>query len=377
MSRRLVVAAGLSVCGTTWAAPVEGWDWRARARVQLSHDHFEGVYTRSGGTQRASYLRRANVQALAESPQGIQATLGLQADSDGAWTVDNAHLTWPLRGGAAAPMSIRLGRFDPDFGLEPSGSSSWTVGIERSAIWDLAPDITDGTEAFGGQWQATGAPWHTSASFQDRRDHRSAAVRVAWAPIHAPGRVLHLGLSAASSQGWRGPGSVRTRLGVRGVSEHPDGQRSSLATAGDYAGDRAWAVEGLVIRGAWSVQAEWLRRDLRPAVPGIAARIATGHYVQLAWTLTGQSRSYALDGARLRSPRTDASGTTPWEVFVRRDTLSVRNALSARVHAIGVNVYPSARWRLSANVLEARAGQALDAGDRPGRALSLRTQWVY
>lgn len=369
----LLLAAGPAVPA---AAPLEP-EWSLRGRLQVSHDRYDGVYSGSGQTRSASFVRRGNIVLGAQWSGGTQAVLGVQADSDLKLAVDNAYLAWRSVPGERLAIQGRLGRFDPDFGLEPSGSASWIVGIERSAFWDLAPDAGDGATSGGLQLRATGDGWHGSASLFDKHGYRSSVARAAWQPLNGAGRLLHLGVSAAATQGWRGDGRIRSRLAVRGVSEHEDGHRPTLAGAANFDGDRAWVLESAAVWGAWSAQAEWLRRSLRAAAPTAADRVAKGHYVQLAWTPTGQSRAYDAEGARFRGLRPGAQGPAVWEVFARHDRLAVRGARAAAVTAVGVNVYASRQWRVSANLLHARSDRRNDAGDSRGRALSLRAQWLY
>lgn len=369
----LFLAAGQAMPAAAFVEP----EWSLRGRLQVSDDRYDGVYSASGQTRNASFVRRGNMVLGAQWPGGTQAVLGVQADSDLKLSVDNAYLAWRGVPGERLAIEGRLGRFDPDFGLEPSGSASWIVGIERSALWDLAPDAGDGATSGGLQLRATGDGWHGSASLFDKHGYRSSVARAAWQPLNRAGRLLHLGVSAAATQGWRDDGRIRSRLAVRGVSEHDDGHRPTLAGAADFDGDRAWVLESAAVWGAWSVQAEWLRRSLRAAATTAADRVAKGHYIQLAWTPTGQSRAYDPEGARFRGLRPGAQGPAIWEVFARHDRMAVRGARAAAVTAVGVNVYASRQWRVSANLLHARSDRRNDADDSRGRALSLRAQWLY
>lgn len=371
------IAMLLVAAWTMTAAAKADPEWSLRGRLQLSHDRYQGVYSNSGQTRSASFIRRGNAVLGARWSNGAQAVLGIQLDSDGQLAVDNAYLAWRATLGPGPKVEGRLGRFDPDFGLEPSGSSSWTVGIERSALWDLAPDVGDGAQSGGVQVRASGEGWHGSASTFDKKGYQSHVVRLAWQPIAKAGQLLHLGASAATAVGWQGDGRVRTRLAVRGVSEHHDGRRSTLASSANFDGDRSRAVEGAAVWGAWSVQVEWLRRDLRASTPTTSDRVASGHYIQIAWTASGQSRSFDPEGARFRGLRPGTEGPGIWEVFARQDRLAVRGQNTAALTTLGVNVYPRSQWRFSANLMQARSDSPNNLNDPRGRALSLRAQWLY
>ncbi len=372
-----LAAAAIFATAITPVAAAEEPQWRLRARAQFSHDRFDGVYSRSGNAASASFLRRGNLLLTAQWPQGLRAALGVQADSAWHVSVDNAYLAWQQERAAHPAFAVRLGRFDPDFGLEPSGSSSWTLGIERSSLWDLAPDVGDGADAGGIQVRATGSGWHASSSLFWRDGYRSGVARAAWMAADDRGRRIHLGLSAAATEGWQGAGTIRTRWGVRGVSEDDDGRRFTLAGPGAFDDDRAWVIESAAVWGVWSVQAEWLRRQMRRADALGADRRAEGHTVQLAWTVSGQPRGYEEDGARFRGVRPGRGEAAAWEIFARHDRLAVRDARAGETSVIGINHYPSSQWRWSANLLWARTNAVPTAPTERGRAMTLRAQWVY
>ena len=93
---------------------------------------------------------------------------------------------------------------------------------------------------------------------------------------------------------------------VRGVSEAPEGRRSTLGAAAvppdAYRGDTALGVEAAWQQGRWLLQAEALQRRLG-AGNGVAARSARGAYVQAAWSITGEARRHDEERARFGRAR--------------------------------------------------------------------------
>ncbi len=359
---------------TTSAAP--RLDWKLDGRAQLDHARFDGVYTDTGASANAFYLRRVNLGATVRWHPQWRAAAELEADSDGDIALDSAFVGWAPRPG----LQLRLGRIDPDFGLDQATSTSWTLGTERSALWDLAPDVADSNAGVGLRADGHGRRWHASGGLYDKRDHRALVARGVWMPAVGRGTVLQLGASAAHSGDWRGNGRIRTRLGVRGVSEDPAGRRSTLGAAAAlpdaYRGDTAFGLEAAWQHGRWLLQAEALQRRLG-AGDGVAARTARGAYVQAAWSITGEARRHDEERARFGRARPLDTRWGAWEVFGRIDQLGVQGGGDATVHTVGVGWTAAEHWRALLNLHHGRSDDANAAGKRSGLGLSARVQAVF
>lgn len=343
-------------------------------RLQEDHTRFGGVSTRTGATASATYARRAELSLgwRLDKDWQLSATLGYEDDG---WIVDTAAVRWRWAEG----LSLRAGRIDPDVGLDNANSSSWTAGIERSAIYDLAPGVADAEEGFGLRADAHADGWHASLGVYDKRSRQALVGRAVW--MHRwGGGVLQLGGSAALASGDVDDGRIRTRLGLRGVSEDPAGRRSDLAPAvarpGGYDGDRVTALEAAVQHGPWLLQAEWLGRRL-DALGGAPARSVSGHSVQLAWSPDGQARRHDERAARFGRPDGDSRRQGRWEVFVRLDALDGVDGLEAQVHTLGASWFLDRHWRVSANLVSNRSNDANAVGDRRGSGWVLRGQAVF
>ncbi|KNZ32343.1 MAG: hypothetical protein AD742_11130 [Methylibium sp. NZG] len=354
-------------------------EWSFGARVQLDHSRFNGVYSRDGAWHGATYLRRANLEAgLRWHPQW-RASAELELDSDTRLTLNSATVAWEPRDG----LALRLGRIDPDFGLEPSSSSSWTFGIERSAIWDLAPDVADANEGAGLRVDLQGKAfhgWHASAGLYDKRGHRAAVARATGLLFDTPGGRLHVGASLATSQGWRDDGRIRTRLAVRGVTENDLGRRSTFGEPAvppaAFDSDTAFGVEVAWQHGPGMLQAEALQRRLG-GTGGQAGRTAQGAYVLAAWSLTGEPRRYDDKRGRFRGAKPADARWGAWEVFYRLDRLAVNDGGSATVHTAGLGWTATDTWRGMLNVHRAQSDDANALGQTTGRGLSVRLQALF
>lgn len=384
----LAIACGVAAAqertpGAT-AAPDGGkprWSFDIGGRIQFDHDTFDGVYSESGERASETYVRRARIEFSARALEHWTFDLQLAPLEDGSGVLDTLVVAY----GGFDVFEISAGRFKPDFGLEQAISSKWVTGIERSAIWDLAPDAAERGDTWGLDVRTHGARHHASIGLYNKPVGRAQAVRIAYAPLLQPGRVLHLGASFSREGIDVSDGRIRTRLGVRGVTEGERGNRVTLARKvdGAFDGDRAGVLEFAWAQGPFSLQSELLQRRLA-GVGAQPKRIARGQYVQLAWTLTGEPRPYDIDGAKFKEIRPSAPYGA-WETFYRYDRLAVdggpdllKGGVSetrARAHVLGVNWYARRDLKLSLNHLWARTSNPFnDAGDSSGRALSLRLQ---
>ncbi|KPF43316.1 hypothetical protein IP87_17380 [beta proteobacterium AAP121] len=300
----------------------------------------------------------------------------IELDADYKLELDTYALSWRPR----KEFELRLGRIDPDFGMEQSGSGNWTFGVERSAIWDLAPDVADSEGGIGVRADVRGEGWQASGGLYDKRGYTAAVGRAVFMPMNKGRNRLHLGASLARAQGFEDDGRIRTRLGVRGVTEDSAGRRSTLGTAAvlpaTYDGDLAFGLEAAWQVGPLMLQAEGLQRRLA-GNNGQTDRTAQGAYVLAAWSITGEPRRYDEARGRFGSAKPSNERWGAWEVFYRLDGLDVDDGRSATVHTAGIGWTAASTWRAMLNVHSARSGDANRVGDRNGFGMSARLQALF
>ena len=364
---------GTDMTAGTTAGPGSTLDWRFSGRLHFDHSTFNRVYTRDGRSHGSTYLRRADLGASVRWHPTWRASTLLERDGDGRLNWAAASIDWMPREG----LELRVGRIDPDFGMEQSGSSSWSVGVERSSIWDLAPDVADSADGFGLRMDTHDRGWQASAGVYDKRDHNAWVARAVMLPLNRKRMRLHVGASIATTQGWHDDGRIRTRLGVRGVTEHDDGRRSTLGRAARapaaHDNDTAIAIEVAWQKGPWMLQSELLQRRLS-GMNGQPARTAQGAYVQLAWFVTGEQRRYDDRRGRFGGARPAHPDGGAWEMFYRLDGLEVKRARSATVHTAGLSWTAHSTWRAIVSLHRARSGEANDLGQSTGTGVSARLQ---
>ncbi len=279
-----------------------------------------------------------------------------------------------------AGLTLHAGRIDADFGLDNTSSSSWSVGIERSAIWDLAPGVGDVGQGWGLRADGHGPGWHASAGLYDQRDATALVSRTVWMTRPAAARVWQFGASLAHRQGFSDNGRLRSRLGLRGVTEDAAGRRSELASAvaapALYVGDTTMALEAAAQQGPWLLQAEALHRRLQ-ASAGAPGRSAAGQTLQLAWSPSSQPRRHDERAARFGRPEGDGLATGRWELFYRFDLLQGSDGRDAQVHTLGASWFLGSQWRGSVNAVGNRSNDPNRAGKRNGHGWVVRAQAVF
>lgn len=388
------------------------YSFKLGGRLQADFDQFDGVYTNNNNSANEAYFRRAILEL-----SGNYKDWGYVFNydfSDGDNKNSGAHEDWDeasISYTGFAPVKIKMGKFDADFGLEKATSSKWITAIERSAVYDLASWVNDKEDGMGIQVNGTAAGmFYGSASIiqqdvaetedEDGKDANTFNLRGVVAPIVSETEVLHFGLDYAQRSYDDGlyKGKIESRLGVRGVSENTvNSGKLKLADSDSafFEDDQVWGAEFAYMNGPFSVQSEYLSRSLS-GQDANGDREATGYNAQVAYTLTGESRIYKLDGGKFDSIKPADKAMGAWEVFYRYDDVTVEDddnnlgvagvdETSANIHTLGVNWYANEAVKVSLNYLMTKTDnetvavqkRAADADDDSGNAISLRAQYVF
>ncbi len=184
------------------------------------------------------------------------------------------------------------------------------------------------------------------------------AVRAVWTPVKAPGDVIHLGL-AYSQENPRGYSDGRdvhheasARLRARpeaGLTDIRYVDSGALVTADQI---RRTGLEGIWIRGPFSLQAEALRatvtrRDGKPDYTG------SGQYAMASWVLTGESRPYNAGAVANIKPAHNYGAVELLARYSRLD-LDDGSILGGRQHdlTLGANWYLTSHFKFQANYVK-------------------------
>lgn len=103
------------------------------------------------------------------------------------------------------PLKVKVGRFDPDFGLEKATSSKWISTIERSIIYDAGEWVNDRQDGMGVQVSGTSGMFYGSAGINRAKkneddngsNNNTYNMRAVVAPMAEAGNVLHFGVNYA------------------------------------------------------------------------------------------------------------------------------------------------------------------------------------
>lgn len=404
--------------GLEVATTDQNFSFKLGGRLQADYGTFDGFYTKNGDSADAAYFRRAYIEfgGTVYKDWKYQVNYDLSHNSGNAddGYFDEASLSYA----GFKPVVIRAGRFDEDFGLEKATSSKWVTGIDRNAAYEVADWIHSHANGMGIQASSVVgdmAYLSASVSSKDINDKNGKGVkqfnaRAVFAPMHDTGNVLHLGLDYAvrDLKDTAFDSRIRPRLGVRGVSTNggndagANGNRATFGggvgldsgslTANDaYDTDTVFGGEFAFARGPLSLQGEYLNRKLKADSSAYQDVKASGFYGQVAYTLTGESRVYKLDGAKFDTIKPENKQYGAWEVFYRYDNITVddknvvRNTgtrevgdAKANLNIIGVNWYANEAVKISANYIKAKTDKIVNAaGDDSGDAIVARVQYVF
>ncbi len=236
----------------------------------------------------------------------------------------------------AWPLSVTVGQFKETLGLESLMSSNDMTFIERALGTRVFHDFGGGGDGrrvgvslhtYGHElWTASAAVFGKGAAGNEfGKDQDSDPLvftgRVTLAPIHAEGRVVHLGFGGSWLK-FDDPTAVRFRM----VPEARMGESVRLIDTGPLPDTRTVVrlmPEAAVLYGPFSLQGEYLRAQLF----GQDDRDFDSWYVQGTWTITGEPREYDFEEGVFKNPHphrvVGKGGVGAWEVAARYSTLDL------------------------------------------------------
>ncbi|EOY6415837.1 outer membrane porin OprP [Pseudomonas aeruginosa] len=385
------------------------FSFKLGGRLQADYGRFDGYYTNNGNTADAAYFRRAYLEfggtVYRDWKYQINYDLSRNVGNDSAGYFDEASVTYT----GFNPVNLKFGRFYTDFGLEKATSSKWVTALERNLTYDIADWVNDNvgtgiqaSSVVGGMAFLSGSVFSENNNDTDGDSVKRYNLRGVFAPLHEPGNVVHLGLQYAyrdledSAVDTR----IRPRMGMRGVSTNGGNDAGSNGNRGLFGGssaveglwkdDSVWGLEGAWALGAFSAQAEYLRRTVKAERDREDLK-ASGYYAQLAYTLTGEPRLYKLDGAKFDTIKPENKEIGAWELFYRYDSIKVEDDnivvdsatrevgdAKGKTHTLGVNWYANEAVKVSANYVKAKTDKISNAnGDDSGDGLVMRLQCVF
>ncbi|MGA4634389.1 OprO/OprP family phosphate-selective porin [Pseudomonas solani] len=403
--------------GLEVATTDKSFAFKLGGRLQADYGRFDGLYTRNGDTGDAAYFRRAYLElsgiAYTDWAYAVaydfSENSGNSSGAANSGNFDEASISYT----GFNPITIRVGRFDPDFGLEKATSSKWVTALERNAMNEVIDWANTHQDGLGVQVQALISNYayvSTSLTSKDANDDEGDSVkqfnaRGVFAPMAEAGNVLHFGVNFAQRKLDDVAGAdvrYRSRLGMRGVDTNGGNASGNLGNRAVLAGtnsatsfwddDTAFGLEAAFASGPFSIQGEWMKRETDSA--GAQSDLeADGFYVQAAYTLTGEARGYKMGKFDAIKPANKQTGA--WEIYYRYDSISADNDQAvlaaanqtflrdaedteAKVHNIGVNWYANEAVKISGMYTKAKTDHFTNrAGDDSGDGFVVRAQYVF
>lgn len=268
-------------------------------------------------------------------------------------------------------LQITLGNQKQNMSMELQESTNDIMFIERSLVNGLTEKTFN--RALGLDLKSSGKDWSVQLGIygDDPTSYKNAgdegwgvSSRATYTPIHTKNQVLHIG----GSVGYRGMDADDVKLGYE--TTHMSNLYLTKATVANVNGMTMGIAELAYMYGPFSLQSEyahmWLDRDAGESGVNFDA-----WYVQAAWTLTGESRSYkGSDGEfkRLKSSQEfgfgQGSGWGAFELALRydEDDLNSGDIVGGTEKAFTF----AANWYLNQNVrLMADYRNAFDVSNSP------------
>lgn len=255
---------------------------------------------------------------------------------------------------------IRIGHFKPAFSMEELTSANDITFIERSSVvgsFSTGEQIGAGFFTHGQNWSAAAGMFNDDAGVGSSDDEAwSIAGRITATPVNKDGAVVHLGASAS----YREPDQANDTFDFDAKAENAlqtVDSVSAVITDGDNA--TLYGLEAAAALGPVSVQGEYLMANVENRAgqdPDF-----NGGYAQLAWTVTGESRSYkaakgAFGGIKPARPFDPSNGGYgALELAARYSHLDLNdssiNGGEMNNVTFGVNWYLNNYMRLMANYI--------------------------
>ena len=379
-------------------------------RVQLDYSQFDGIYSEDGRTEEAAYFRRAYLELTGVAFSDWDYTFNYDFSHNSGSREDGYIHEASVEYTGLPVVDIKLGRFDPEFGLEKATGSKYVTALERNPGYEMSSWVNSHQNGFVARVAAQPSDWAYASATLARKegnadgDHVGQVNgRAVFAPRHSSGDVLHFGVNVARRDldGIRNADvRYRSRLNIRGVDTdggHDAGSNGRVnefggtddRSSGDWSHEQVWGLEAAWAQGPVSVQGEYLTRRSYADAEGLEGIRGDAWFAQVAYTLTGEAREYKLGRFGQIKPERKRIGA--WEVFYRYDHLAVDDPATdeasrtpmvgtarACVHNLGLNWYASDAIRVSGMYVRAKLdNRRNEAGDRRGDGLVVRAQYAF
>ena len=340
---------------TSYTSPA-GYQAKIGGNYQYDYNHFSDDARLEKDNSGNEHFRRKEFSATFGKKDTFDATVGYDFFSK-LWLDVFARLETKAVFGQDYGK-IRLGYMRVPVGLEGVISSSYA-----SFLMEGSPVSQALTES-----RRTGVDWsierpnyalqvgaYGGKDLQGDNPGTTQAMRAVWIPVRTDLDVLHFALSAAneSPRGYHDGRDVSFSPSVR-FRARPEAALTSvrLVDTGTMTGvDRIMrgGLEGLWLHGPLTVQGEALQAHVA-RTDGLPSYSANGQYLLAAYTLTGESRPYSVNGLGSIQP---SHGYGAIELVSRYSHLDLNDGTVKGGHqddwTVGANWYLTKHFKMLAN----------------------------
>lgn len=366
----------------------DGNSFEFGGRIMIDYDLYDGIYNfgNDGDDGSEGEFRRTRLEL--EGTVGEDWLYVFVIDIDDQDSEASVNDGWIGYTGWGPTLSV--GKFKEPFSLERLTSSKWITFDERSLLQDA---IFAGQPDFAGIMLSgynAGISW-AGGVFDDGdedgagEDSYALTGRVAGAPTFGENHFLHLGAAVSDRNVDDDTGSygVDSDLSVHTLSDTP------VLFDGTPVDDlMQYGLEAAYVLGPFSVQGEYI--DVSgDGADGNPDADVSGYYAQIAYTLTGEPRTYKPESAAFDKIE-PAGAYGAWEIAARHAKLEGDvdglDDPELEVLTLGLNWYANENVKFMLNYLMADSENAVfpvgDAltpivGEDDGDAITLRAQYVW
>jgi len=304
---------------------------------------------------------------------------------------------------AALPFdsSITFGHFKTYNSIEELTSDRFILFMERAAFTEaftVDRQLGTGLQIKKEHWTASAGVFATAPeAFQAdfRESGTTFASRLTLAPINNEKTTLHLGASvrhrddAGNPRGDLGVGDELFRYRARGADFHLADRFIATPFIGES--DTFLGAEAAFIWGPVSFTGEYTQNevDIAPAISSVSPTY-TGWYVDAAWYLTGERRTYEegeFGRPKVKNPVYGGShGWGAWQIAGRYDVLDLSDKAAAipgctacgeqKTWLLGINWWATDYVRFALNVTQSDIeGGVNDGAEIKGVGARAQIDW--
>lgn len=241
---------------------------------------------------------------------------------------------------------LKLGQYVEPFGLENATSSLSITFMERGLPYALTPIVGQGAgiAITPNKYIFAEVGVFTRDVNANANLSSAATGRIAFAPIQAKGRLIHLGLNYSE----REPEQDEVRYRTTPEADFAPTLFSS-GTLSDVQSITLNGIEGAIVIGSASLQAEYISAELHRNIK--ESRQLESYYVYTSYVVTGETRPYQNGRFKSIKPK---SRWGAWELALRYSEINDNEQRKLNTLTFGMNSYINQHLRLMFNYIHAQ-----------------------